>query len=66
MYAIRSYYGQEAEVDREVLRQQARHLAGSAEDILFRRSKLGLVLGQDEVAALERYMEGQMPKRQSA
>ncbi|MPL71082.1 Aerobic glycerol-3-phosphate dehydrogenase [bioreactor metagenome] len=51
---------------REVDYMRAQEWARSAEDILFRRSKLGLVLSPDEVAALERYMEGPMPKRQSA
>ncbi len=30
--------------------------AGSAEDVVWRRSKLGLVLSSDEIAALDRYM----------
>jgi len=35
----------------------AQEYARTAEDVLWRRSKLGLRLGDDEVAALEGYMQ---------
>ena len=51
---------------REVDYMRDHEWARSAHDILYHRSKLGLVLNPQQAAALERYMEGQMPKRQSA
>jgi glycerol-3-phosphate dehydrogenase len=38
--------------------------ARTAEDVLWRRSKLGLVLGQDEVRGLEYYLESPFPRRE--
>lgn len=51
---------------REVDYMRDHEWAGSAQDILYRRSKLGLVLSASQAAELDSYMDGPMPHRQSA